>query len=646
VALTWFGNRKMVSKLSLGFAGLLALNASMGILCLRKLAVVRGREYDLARRQNPLPKILADLRGSLNAHHSAQLERIVARTESQRQESDQRLRNTSQSIQSAQEKYAALVTSPEEQRIFDAIKDDLSQYLSAVQQAIDLSLAPPPKARRARRQKQRQRQRQIQSKSERLAADILFGPENNALSKAITDLQAAADRTVQSAETENKAVAQQDPSLPRHLANVLAFSAAMTFILAFGLAYIVLRPIRDVIAFASSIAGGDLTADSDALDRRDEAGELARYMNNMQTSQREMIQAATGCAQRLEGAHEPISVACRQQAQASDLQIGQAEQVSVAMQQMTAAVNDIFDQSSRAAEAAGHSAENAAKGGATVEAMLAEIRSVASAVGAISKRIQELGKSSEQIGKVVAVIEDIASQTNLLALNAAIEAARAGEQGRGFAVVAGEVTKLADRTTQATKEIGLTVSKIQAETRNAVTAMNGGATLAAKGEEATRLSGALLSEVILASQTLKGMLTQIVATAAREKDSDVSRAALPEQISKTAKESAAGAEQVTTTAKDLVAVADELKCLVKRYRLRAERQREIKDTVAVPGGLRDRFSEKSDRESRHLTRGLALAPPPQIRYAVAKIHARLLTPETDQASQLPAPSNVSAERPA
>jgi methyl-accepting chemotaxis protein len=137
------------------------------------------------------------------------------------------------------------------------------------------------------------------------------------------------------------------------------------------------------------------------------------------------------------------------------------------------------------------------------------MRSIAESTKAVASRITELGKSSEQIGKIIAVIDDIADQTNLLALNAAIEAARAGEQGRGFAVVADEVRKLAERTTKATKEIASMIESIQKETKSPVQAMEKGSREVQLGVEKTTASGAALGEIIRMSEQVGDMISQI-----------------------------------------------------------------------------------------------------------------------------------------
>jgi methyl-accepting chemotaxis protein len=323
---------------------------------------------------------------------------------------------------------------------------------------------------------------------------------------------------------------------------------------------------------------------------------------------------------------------------------------------MTITAKEISDQSNRAAETACQSAETAGKGGAIVDAMLTQIEGIASSVIQTSGRIQDLGKSSEQVGLVISVIDDIASQTNLLALNAAIEAARAGEQGRGFAVVAGEVTKLAERTTKATKEIALTISKTQAETRSAVAAMSEGSRLAESGKETTRQARIFLLTVIAASQELGGMVTRIATAASQQTGSTDHVAAGLGQISKIGRESLAGAERSDAAVAELAALAAELQKLGNRSQSEREKQngqagkRDEKPAAMWHWIRRSGVNNTEAREHAHekvrATNGLVLAARNPLRPGVAKIHARLLTPETDAESQRRLPSASSAGTPA
>jgi len=123
-----------------------------------------------------------------------------------------------------------------------------------------------------------------------------------------------------------------------------------------------------------------------------------------------------------------------------------------------------------------------------------------------AETIQKLGKSSDEIGEIISVIDDIADQTNLLALNAAIEAARAGEQGRGFAVVADEVRKLAERTQKATKEIVLMIKNIQDETGGAVGSMEGGTREVGDSVARTKKAGQSLGKITASIQKVNGIM--------------------------------------------------------------------------------------------------------------------------------------------
>jgi methyl-accepting chemotaxis protein len=242
------------------------------------------------------------------------------------------------------------------------------------------------------------------------------------------------------------------------------------------------------------------------------------------------------------------------------------------------------------------------------------METIQSKVDLSAQKVQEMGTRSEQIGRIVETIEDIASQTNLLALNAAIEAARAGEYGKGFAVVADEVRKLAERASTATKEIGGLVKDIQRTVGDAITAMNAGSAEVERGVQQANQAGAALEQILSAANEVNQQVAQIASaakqmnslsnelvaatdavsavveenTAATEEmaagSSEMTRAieniasvseensAAVEEVSASAEEMSAQVEEVTASAQSLAEMAHELQKIVAQFKL-AEEQR-------------------------------------------------------------------------
>jgi len=363
---------------------------------------------------------------------------------------------------------------------------------------------------------------------------------------------------------------RQDATVSRCRVLILTL-AALGFLLGAAVSGMTIRSIRSImfrlVATMQRVAANDLATDDAEITTEDEIGQAGTAFNRMKNSLREMIQSIAGTAQHVASASEELSSSATQQAQSAETQKDQTAQVATAMQEMSSTVLQVSENSNKAAEASRQAAETARRGGAIVEETLSRMRAIADSVSGTAKKMDELGKSSDQIGQIVGVINDIADQTNLLALNAAIEAARAGEQGRGFAVVADEVRKLAERTTTATKEIAGMIKNIQQETKTAVTAMETGTKQVEEGVKSTIQAGDSLKEIIHMAEQVGEMVMQIATAAMEQSSASEEVNQNMEKIAKLVKESADGAQQSAKACQDLSSLAFDLQNMVGTFKL-------------------------------------------------------------------------------
>lgn len=329
------------------------------------------------------------------------------------------------------------------------------------------------------------------------------------------------------------------------------------------LSKLVLRPVQVLI---EQMENADLNTML-REDRNDEIGSLARSFDQFVARVRQVLLEVAKVSHQLAEASSDLSGTSQAQAGSAEKQSSQASQVVIAMQEMSSTVENISQSSSKAAEAARQAVETAHAGGSVVGESVSSMRSLITSVGKTSQQIESLGRHSKEIGRITAVINDIATQTNLLALNAAIEAARAGEQGRGFAVVAGEVRRLAERTTNATGEIARMVSAIQNETHLAVEAMSQNTTDVEQGSQTSEKALEQLHQIIRMADQVGNMITQIAAAANEQAVTALQVNNNVDQIAELVKESASGAQHSAEACGDLSNLAQRLQGLVAQFRL-------------------------------------------------------------------------------
>jgi twitching motility protein PilJ len=313
------------------------------------------------------------------------------------------------------------------------------------------------------------------------------------------------------------------------------------------------------------MAEGDLTARAtvseaitgaiaDALNFTfDEMSSVIRGINQAA----DQVTQETGKAQKIS---EQLYASSQQQSQ-------EIRRTANTVLKVTQSIGEVAQSATQSAQVAQQSLEAAGKGGEAVRSQIGSMNEIRTQIQETAKRIKRLGESSLEIGEIVGLISDITEQTNVLALNAAIQAAAAGEAGRGFAVVAEEVQRLAERSGEATKQIEAIVKTIQADTQDAVSAMERSTSGVVEGTRLSEEAGQALAEIERVSNTLAQLIqgisrqTQAQATSVEEVRAGIAG------ILETTEDTTQGTEQTTVSIGQLSQVAAELRAAVSGFKI-------------------------------------------------------------------------------
>ncbi|MFC5404529.1 methyl-accepting chemotaxis protein [Cohnella soli] len=507
-------------KMLAGFSVVLALLVILNVLAISRMQSLKGSISNVQDMWLPSINKLSQMRGDFIGLGGGALLLKFETDEKAKAGYVKTLEDTMNKFNADMDNYRSLVSSEEEQKLYDEVKQRAEEYFSALNTTIEQSKDPSIK------------------------------PDIASVRGTLPVVQAGKDaitRWIQYNVDESNKQVQHTYDTNRITIVVLYVVGIAALVVGIGLAIVlshrIVRAVKQVLHVAGEVAGGDLRSSLEVRSN-DEIGMLAGKFNEMIANLRKLIGDTVGSAQNVAAAAQEISATTEEIARGSTDQAESAQTINELVQEMSRAVGAVAANASSVSELSERTKKGAEQGGLAIAASIGSMER-------LSGQMQLLEQDSQKIGQIIEVIDEIAEQTNLLALNAAIEAARAGDQGRGFAVVADEVRKLAERSGEATKQIASIIKGMQHNTDQSVKAV----------EEATSQSsrtGQTFDSIVRMVGETATQIAEIAAASEQQaaQSEEVMRAV--ETIAAASEQSAAAAEETASSSQSLARLSEQL----------------------------------------------------------------------------------------
>ncbi|MEH2244804.1 methyl-accepting chemotaxis protein [Nostoc sp.] len=325
------------------------------------------------------------------------------------------------------------------------------------------------------------------------------------------------------------------------------------------------QQLLELLNDVEGAARGDLTVRADVT--AGEIGTVADFFNSIVESLRDIVTQVKQAATQVNTAIGSNEGAIRDLAEEALTQAAEINRTLDAVDKMTQSMQSVAESAEKAAFIANHAAHTATQSGHAMDLTVQNILSLRETVGETAKKVKRLGESSQQISRVVSLINQIAIQTNLLAINAGIEAARAGEEGQGFAVVAEEVGELAVRSAAATQEIEQIVENIQRETSEVVQAMEIGTTQVVEGTRIVEEAKQSLSQILDVSRQIDSLVQSISTATASQVETSQSVSQLMKDIAAVSQRTSDSSRQVSESLQQTVEISQQLQETVETFKV-------------------------------------------------------------------------------
>lgn len=313
------------------------------------------------------------------------------------------------------------------------------------------------------------------------------------------------------------------------------------------------------------LADGDLTASATVTE--DITGAIADSVNYTIDALRDLVENINTTTLQVASAAQETQATSMHLTDASEHQAHQITEVSSAINEMAGSIEEVSQNAGQSSDVAKQSVKLAAEGNVAVKKAISGMDSIREHIQETSKRIKRLGESSQEIGDIVELINDIAEQTNILSLNAAIQATMAGEAGRGFAVVADEVQRLAERSSKATKQIEAIVRTIQSDTNEAISSMEKSTTGVVLGAKLSQDAGTSLEQIETVSNQLAALIDNISNAAKQQAKAAISTSDSMNVIQEITMQTSTGTNESAASIGRLLELTNDLRKSVSGFKL-------------------------------------------------------------------------------
>ncbi|WP_367083886.1 methyl-accepting chemotaxis protein [Pseudomonas sp. HOU2] len=529
-------------RAGLGFGVLALMVFALGAFALLQMSNMRAQSDEVDNNWLPSVMAVGEMSQDMLRLRALTMRLLLNRDPQALAQNVAKLNELRGVLSEAQQRYDVLIVLPEERRLFDRFKVAEHKYLEFQAQVMQLS---------------------AQNRVEEAAA-ILNGEMSPLADDMAVTLKELVELNKHNANLATEAARLVFINSRVWVGVMIGITALITIGLALLLTRSIVLPLAQSLGVAEVVAGGDLTGDI-RISGKDEPARLLQALKSMQHNLRDTIRQISDSSSQLASASEELSCVTEDATRGLHQQSLEIEQAATAVNQMTAAVEEVASNAVATSEASRESDRIAQHGREQVKQTVVSIESLAQDVTANAAQVEELAQKVHGISKVLDVIRSIAEQTNLLALNAAIEAARAGDAGRGFAVVADEVRALAHRTQQSTQEIEQMIGGIQQGTDSAVSSMQQSNIRAHSTLELAKAAGVALEEIASAF-TLINERNLVIASASEEQAAvarEVDRNLM--NIRDLVTQTSAGANQTSAASQELSRLAVDLNNMVAKF---------------------------------------------------------------------------------